>query len=383
MSSSRKSRIASSMSNVMFTNAVYFPNYRIYQGDTPGMLNYSCINHVYYAYASVSADGGVFVSCNPGDSSRHLLSQAGNADSVPLLQLSDEWADAGAPVDGVRGGLGSLMHLKQKHPHLRVVLSIGGGNSSEIFPIVASSTLLRDNFARSARGLVEASGLDGIDIAWEYPCDAQQGYDFLALLAAVRIHLPEEYYILTAALPASKVILQFLDLKVIADYLDFVNLMAYDFFGTWTPKAGHHAQLYAMNKEETSGSSGVSYLMSHGFPAKKILLGIPTYGRSFLHCTGAGHKFKGAGGGEDGTFEYNQLPRKGCKEVVDKRHVAAQCIGSDGGFVTYDNPDTVKIKAGFCKQKGLGGLFYWNGPADAKEKSRSLIAAGFRALHSS
>ncbi|KAK2937215.1 Chitinase II [Fusarium oxysporum f. sp. vasinfectum] len=302
MSSSRKSRIASSMSNVMFTNAVYFPNYRIYQGDTPGMLNYSCINHVYYAYASVSADGGVF--------------------------LSDEWADAGAPVDGVQGGLGSLMHLKQKHPHLRVVLSIGGGNSSEIFPLVASSTLLRDNFARSAKGLVEASGLDGIDIAWEYPCDVQQGYDFLALLAAVRIHLPEEHYVLTAALPAAKSILQFLDLMEIAEYLDFINLMAYDFFG-------------------------------------------------------AGHKYKGVGGAEDGTFEYNQLPRKGCKEVVDKRHVAAHCTGADGGFVTYDNPDTVKIKAGFCKQKGLGGLFYWNGPADSKDKSRSLVAAGFRALHSS
>lgn len=26
------------------------------------MLNYSCINHVYYAYASVTADGNVFVS---------------------------------------------------------------------------------------------------------------------------------------------------------------------------------------------------------------------------------------------------------------------------------------------------------------------------------
>ncbi|KAI1022469.1 hypothetical protein LB503_000452 [Fusarium chuoi] len=315
MSSSRKSRIASSMSNVMFTNAVYFPNYRIYQGDTPGMLNYSCINHVYYAYASVSADGGVF--------------------------LSDEWADAGAPVDGVQGGLGSLMHLKQKHPHLRVVLSIGGGNSSEIFPLVASSTLLRDNFARSAKGLVEASGLDGID---------------------------KEHYVLTAALPAAKSILQFLDLMEIAEYLDFINLMAYDFFGSWTPKAGHHAQLYAMDKEETSASSGVSYLMSKGFPPKKILLG---------------HKYKGVGGAEDGTFEYNQLPRKGCKEVVDKRHVAAHCTGADGGFVTYDNPDTVKIKAGFCKQKGLGGLFYWNGPADSKDKSRSLVAAGFRALHSS
>lgn len=283
-------------------------------------------------------------------------------------------------MDGVQGGLGSLMHLKQKHPHLQVILSIGGGNSPEVFPVVASSTLLRDNFARSARGLVEASGLDGIDskcppqripaskffnwghlglitnlvkVAWEYPCDAKQGYDFLALLAAVRIHLPEDQFILTAALPANKAVLQFIDLAVISDYLDFVNLMAYDFFGAWTPKSGHHAQLYNISKDETSGSSGVSYLMSHGFPAQKILLGIPTYGRSFLHATGPGQKFRG-GGGDDGTFEYNQLPRKGCKEVVDKRHVAAQCIGSDGGFVTYDNPDTVKVKAGFCKQKGLG-----------------------------
>lgn len=55
------------------------------------------------------------------------------------------------------------MHLKQKHPHLQVVLSIGGGRSSALFPVVAGTTLCRDNFARSAKGLVEASGLDGID----------------------------------------------------------------------------------------------------------------------------------------------------------------------------------------------------------------------------
>ena len=60
-SSSRKARM-SSVANVMYTNAVYFPNYRIYQGDTPGSMNYGCINLVYYAYASVGADGGVFVS---------------------------------------------------------------------------------------------------------------------------------------------------------------------------------------------------------------------------------------------------------------------------------------------------------------------------------
>ncbi|KAK1767030.1 endochitinase B1 [Phialemonium atrogriseum] len=355
-SSSRKSRMATSVSNVMYTNAVYFPNYRVYKGDTPGELNYGCINHVYYAFANLSPDGTVF--------------------------LSDEWADAQAPCDGVQGALGSLMHLKQKHPHLQVILSIGGSQSGEMFPIVASDPIFRDNFGRSARGLVEASGLDGIDIVWEYPCDQQQGADFLALLAATRIHLPEDYYLLTAALPAAKAVLQCIDLRQSVDYLDFINLTAYDFYGSWTNRSGHQSQLYAMNKDETSGSSGVSYLMASGVPGKKILLGIPLFGRSFLQATGPGQKFKGAGG-EDGSFEYKDLPRRGTKEQVDKRSVAAQCVGGDGGFVTYDNPDTVKMKAAFCKQKGLGGLFYWNAPADAKDSKRSLIAAGFRALHSS
>lgn len=132
-----------------------------------------------------------------------------------------------------------------------------------------------------------------------------------------------------------------------------INLMAYDFFGPWTHRSGHHAQLYSMSKDDTSGSSGVSYLIGAGCPAKKINLGIPLYGRSFLGVSGPGHRFKGAGG-EDGAFEYNQLPRKGAKETVDKRIGAAMCVGGDGGFVSYDNPDTVKMKAAYCKQKGLG-----------------------------
>lgn len=155
-SSSRTSRKAVSLSQVFYKNAVYFPNYRLYNGDTPGALNFSCISTVYYCFANVALDGGVFVSTKTASSdSRHKLTL--------VIQLSDEYADLQAPCDGVSGGLGSLMHLKQKHPHLQVILSIGGGASSQAFSTVAASAVLRDNFARSARGLVEASGLDGID----------------------------------------------------------------------------------------------------------------------------------------------------------------------------------------------------------------------------
>ena len=194
-------------------------------------------------------------------------------------------------------------------------------------------------------------------VFWEYPSDAQQGADFIALLAAVRIHLPEDQFFVTAALPAGRAVLQYIDISQAAVYLDFINLMTYDFCGTWDSHSGHHAQLYSLITREVSCSSGVVYVMEKGCPPKKILLGIPVYGRSFMGVSGPGYPHKG-GGGQDGTFEYRELPRRHAKESVDRRIGAASCVGGDGGFVSYDNPETVKMKAAFCKQKGLGVSFF-------------------------
>jgi chitinase len=129
--------------------------------------------------------------------------------------------------------------------------------------------------------------------------------------------------------------------------------MAYDFTGPWSQKTGHQAQLFAGNPGEPSGSAAVDYVLSTGFPANKILLGVPVYGRSFLGATGPGQTFTGHGG-EEGTFEYKHLPRPSTEEIVNTRVIAAFCTGEDGGFVTYDNPETVKIKANYCIEKGLG-----------------------------
>ncbi|PSS08652.1 glycoside hydrolase family 18 protein [Amorphotheca resinae ATCC 22711] len=347
--------VAESISNLMFKNAVYYPNYRVYRGETPASMNYNCISHVFYAFAHLSPDGGIF--------------------------LSDEWADAQMEVDGSRAGcLGSFTRLKRQHQHLQLIISIGGGGASQNFASVAASAATRDNFGRSAKGLVDASGFDGIDIDWEYPNDVEQGRNFLALLAAIRLHLPDDRYLLTAALPAGQWALQNIDLYKAQDYLDFINLMAYDFAGPWSPTSGHHAQLFPGSAGEPSGSTAVEYVISTGFRAQKILLGVPVYGRSFLGATGPGQAYSGTAG-EDGTFEYKDLPRPGTEEIIDRRVVAAFCTGGDGGFVTYDNPETVKVKAGYCREKRLGGLFYWTGTANAPPGPRSLVSEGFKALH--
>lgn len=129
--------------------------------------------------------------------------------------------------------------------------------------------------------------------------------------------------------------------------------MAYDFSGSWTPKSGHQAQLFARNPDEPATATAIEYVLSTGFPAAKILLGIPIYGRSFLGASGPGQDYTGHGG-EDGTFEYKELPRPGADEVVDTTTVAAWCTGGDGGFVSYDNPETVRLKARYVKEKRLG-----------------------------
>lgn len=154
-------------------------------------------------------------------------------------------------------------------------------------------------------------------------------------------------------MPAGQWALRHIDLYKAQGYLDLLNLMAYDFTGSWSTQTGHQAQLFPSNANEPSGSAAVDYVISTGFPAAKILLGVPVYGRSFLGSSGPGQEYRGHGG-DNGTFEYKQLPRSGAEEIVNTRVVAAFCIGGDGGFVSYDNPETVKIKAAYVREKRLG-----------------------------
>lgn len=123
-------------------------------------------------------------------------------------------------------------------------------------------------------------------------------------------------------------------------------------------------------------------MVNQGVPTHKIVLGVPAYGRSFTGTKGVGHSFSGQAG-EEGTFEYCDLPLPGATEHVDDRVGAAYCVGGDGGWVTYDNPQTVRMKASYVRQNSLGGLFYWTGTGDASshtQKERSLVYNGFLGL---
>ncbi|MCJ1306438.1 hypothetical protein MMC25_000080 [Agyrium rufum] len=344
--------------NQSYANAVYYPNYRVYAGKPPSSLELSYITHVIYAFVWPNADG--------------------------MIAFSDEWADKGIQVDGTKGCLSAVQKLKIAHPHLKTLLSIGGGGAgSTNFAAVAKTPTLRDNFATQVYDLCKQYGFDGVDVDWESPATAEVGGNYLLLIIALRNALPRPQFLLTTALPAGTWALQYIDMTSVAQYLDYINVMAYDFSGPWTPLTGHQAQLYTpspLNNSDasTSGNSAVQYLLSKHVVSRKILLGVPVYGRSFLGATTVDEKYTGEGG-QQGTFDYSTLPRPGTKECVDTKVGAAFCSGGDGGFVTYDNPQTVAQKAAFVKRYSLGGLFYWQGTSDGAG-SRSLVQSGFTAL---
>ncbi|KAI9770286.1 MAG: hypothetical protein M1840_003445 [Geoglossum simile] len=343
----------------LYINAVYYPNWRIYRQQPPSSLKPGSVSHIFYAFAWVKPDGTVY--------------------------LSDEWADTQIEVDGVKGCLRSLALLKQQNRCLKLILSVGGGGTgSQHFAEVASKLISRENFGRTARDLVVAYNLDGLDIDWEHPSDQEEGVNYLFLLDAVRRYLPAPQFTLTSALPAGIWALRNINLSIAHNILDFINLMAYDFSGPWIDTCGHHAQLYSPPVPQSSAAylscdSAVTYLRNAGVPPSKIILGIPVFGRSFLGVDSITNKYTGHGG-EEGTFEYKDLPRPGAQECVDQEVGAAFCIGGDGGFVSYDNPTTVAMKATYATQNGLGGLFFWTGTADGTG-SRSLVETAFRTLH--
>jgi chitinase len=107
------------------------------------------------------------------------------------------------------------------------------------------------------------------------------------------------------------------NLSEAAQELDLLNLMGYDFAGRWTENSGHQAQLFTPYGDgspslKKSCSNGIEYVLSRGFPANKLVLGIPAYARFFQGASGPGQPFHG--GGE---VDYETLP----PEWVEKAQI--------------------------------------------------------------
>lgn len=346
----------------------YFVNWGIYgRKFPPSLLPVNDLTHILYAFANIRADSGeVFLSDTWADQEIHYS--------------GDSWNDSGK---NLYGNFKAIYKLKKEHRHLKLILSIGGWTYSPSFHPVVISPALRANFVGSAIKLLEDNGLDGLDIDYEYPQNDEQARGYVDLLRELREALDNhamrnqaDYrFLLTIAAPCGPDNYKRLYAQEMDKYLDFWNLMAYDFSGSWDQISNHQANVFG---GPISVSEAVRWYNSQGVPKEKLIVGIPLYGRSFLNTEGPGRPFQGVGPGswEQGVYDYRALPLPGSYILTDDRALASWSYNNDTReMVSFDSEQVGYWKGEWIRNEGLGGSMFWELSGD-KGQTRDGIEPG-------
>ncbi|MGW7450880.1 glycosyl hydrolase family 18 protein [Streptomyces sp. NPDC054787] len=343
---------------------IYGRNYHVKNLVTSGTA--AKITHINYAFGNVQNG-----QCTIGDAFADY-DKAYTADQS-VDGVADTWDQP------LRGNFNQLRKLKKAYPHIKVLWSFGGWTWSGGFPQAAANPTA---FANSCYNLVEdprwADVFDGIDLDWEYPnacglsCDTSGAAAFKNLMQATRAKFGANNLV-TAAITAdasSGGKIDAADYGGAAQYVDFYNVMTYDFFGAWAaqgPTAPHSplTSYAGIPQAGFNSADAIAKLKAKGVPGAKLNLGIGFYGRGWTGVTQSapGGTATGPAPGtyEPGIEDYKVL-KTSCPATGTIAGTAYAKCGSN--WWSYDTPATIAGKMTWAKQQGLKGAFFWEFSGD-------------------
>ena len=283
--------------------------------------------------------------------------------------------------------LRNLRKLKEKNPSLQLLISIGGWSWSGNFSDAGLSDTSRKAFAASAVAIAKRFDLDGIDIDWEYPGLIGAGNvfrpvdkeNFTSMLKELRISLDAwaatsgKKKLLTIAAGADTSFLSHTDMKAAQKYLDYVNLMTYDFKDEGDPVAGHHTNLFANeNGIETYTDLSVKNYLKAGVPANKLVVGCAFYGRGWkLKSVSRKGLYEAASGNvQVGGYTYLKdsiMSNQAYTRYWDQRAKAPYLFNAkDSIFISFDDEESITEKCRYVKKNQLAGVMFWEYYEDPK-----------------
>ncbi|KAH9943558.1 glycoside hydrolase superfamily [Amylocystis lapponica] len=316
-----------------------------------------------------------------------------------------------------------LAHQK----NVKAILTIGGWSGSMYFSSAVGSASNRTAFVQTVMNLVSKYNLDGLDFDWEYPnrqglgCNTISTADsanFLSFLQALRAAPGGSNITLSAAAGLTPFAgpdgTPMSDVSSFADALDWVEIMNYDVWGAWSSTVGPNAPLNdscaAGADQQGSAVSAVKAWTTAGFPADQLVLGVASYGHSFL-VTGSDALVSGgnslaaypafdkssqpqgdswdadapagtdqcgaySAGGWSGIWDFFGLIQGG---FLTQNGTVANGIGyryddcsqtpyvynpTTQVMVSFDNAESFAAKGQFINQAGLGGFAMWETGGD-------------------
>jgi chitinase len=274
---------------------------------------------------------------------------------------------------------GSIIELAKEHG-TKVVLSIGGWETSNNFPQVSADPQKRENFARWCVKHIQQFGFDGIDIDWEFPGYKQhKGTDqdrenFTILLQTVRDSLQAledksgKSLLLTVSLPAAAVHLLDIEVDKISSIADYLNIMTYDLHGSWGKISNHNSALYGPAQGDSARCLDGAFKLyhdTHNVQSDKITLCAAFFGYSYTNCSEIYGEHQGADtslfkAGED--ILYTQIAEKMdiFERYWDAKAQAPYLISkSNSTLISLDDEESVALKSDYVIENNVGGIIIW------------------------
>ena len=284
---------------------------------------------------------------------------------------------------------------------VKVMLSIGGWEDSNNFPAVASTNSLRTTFAHACVEAIRKFDFDGIDIDWEYPgyvehngtpadmANSTSLFEILHDSLDAYGKQTRKKILLSAALPATADHLSGFEVEKLANILDMLNVMTYDYNGSWSPRSGHNAPLYASTPEDSLNIEATFRLYTETLqaPVSKINLGIPFYGHSFAQCTSLNGEYHGSDTTlfPDGDVNYYSIVQylDTYRHWDEKAGVPYLIFPEAKTLVSFDDEESIKLKAEYVVDHKARGVIIWEITGDYLEDGRTPLMDALNAVFSS
>ncbi len=300
----------------------------------------------------------------------------------------------------MRGSFHRLQILKAENPHVKTFISIGGWTWSTYFSNIALTEDSREIFAASCVDFIQEYEFDGADIDWEYPVSGglssniyrpEDKENFTLLLAELRSQLDQSGdYLLTIAAPASPVIMENIEIDLIHQYLDWINVMTYDFHGPWgdpqaDPVTHFNTPLYVASDDPLvepyhsyfNLSAAIEGYLDEGVPLEKLNPGLAFYGRGYSGVPNVNNGLyqtywgpANVGTWENGVFDYwdlnwNYINTNGYTSYWnDETKTPWVYNPNTQTMISYDDPQSIEEKGNYINSMDLGGAMFWEFSAD-------------------
>lgn len=365
------------------------------------------LTHLFYGFIPVCGANDALKRDNPQGYSALQAQCKGKPDHSVVVH--DKWAalDKAYANDKwdqpIKGLFAEMYRLKKTNPHLKILPSVGGWTLSDPLYKIGTDAKARAVFVASITDFIKTYDFfDGVDIDWEFPGGGganellgspQDGDGFVLLMKDLRTALNNlsaktgRTYQLTAAMSGGVEKLSRVNWEAAHPYMDYINLMTYDYYGAWNGTLGHMAGTYPNSNSPINGFSAeeaVKHLLARQVPANKVTIGAAMYGRGWKTVSGVknDNPFTGTGGeGIAGSWE---------KGIEDYKKIESQLMGGPNGsgangytlywddqakasyvwnptttsLISFDTARSVKAKGELIRQYGLGGIFAWELDAD-------------------